>query len=132
MQHSCEVAVKFSEFLTQQKHVVKVLHPSLNQHPGHQYFKTNFQHGSPALMSFVMDREYNRDSLGLVFDSLKTFKMGYSWGGVNSLMIPIHISGSRPVSNRDYKGHTVVRVYVGLENIEDLFTDFENAFQKLT
>jgi cysteine-S-conjugate beta-lyase len=60
-------------------------------------------------------------------DALRLFGLGYSWGGYESLAVPVSLS-DRTVANGRYEG-PLVRLQIGLEDIEDLKADLSNALE---
>jgi cystathionine beta-lyase len=98
-----------------------VLHPALPDCPGHEYWQRDFK-GSSGLFSF----ELKDDRDGFV-NALELFGIGFSWGGYESLVLPIdpHRTVSEaPASN-------LVRLHIGLEDPQDLIADLEGAFDQL-
>ena len=61
------------------------------------------------------------------FNTLKLFGMGYSWGGYESLCIHVHPERNRTATEWNEDG-PVLRFHAGLEDLEDLTNDLENAF----
>ncbi|TIP35746.1 MAG: cystathionine beta-lyase, partial [Mesorhizobium sp.] len=54
-------------------------------------------------------------------DALKIFGLGYSWGGYESLAVPVHL-GDRTIAKGSYAG-PLIRLQIGLEDVEDLKAD---------
>ncbi|WP_260923726.1 cystathionine beta-lyase [Novosphingobium sp. 9] len=125
-------ALKIAEWLAQRPEVAQVLCPMLPGAPGHDVWKRDFI-GGCGLFSFVFkggtmaDRNRFIDALGL-------FGIGYSWGGFESLAIPIDPAGYRsvmtwpPVDGSDLaEARHGVRLTIGLEDPADLIADIEQA-----
>ena len=55
--------------------------------------------------------------------------MGYSWGGYESLVVPARLKGLRTAN--PWKGGTLIRLHIGLEDPEDLIADLEQGLKKL-
>src|SRR5438270_1327 len=103
-----------------------VLHPALPSCPGHEFWKRDFT-GSSGLFSIVLHKRYGREQVLKFIDALKLFKVGYSWGGVTSLVMTYDLrSPKRPMYE-----HRIVRLYTGLEDIDDLKGDVEQALSTL-
>ena len=68
-----------------------------------------------------------RDVIVRLLDELKLFKIGYSWGGVISLVMP-HFNLRRRLPNHD---PSIVRFNIGLEAVGDLIADLEAAFSAI-
>ncbi|EMA2415490.1 PLP-dependent transferase, partial [Vibrio vulnificus] len=74
---------------------------------------------------------YPRATTALL-DGMKHFSMGYSWGGFESLILanePKSFSSLRTVANPNFEG-TLIRLHIGLENVEDLIADLEAGFER--
>jgi len=98
-----------------------MLHPAFPDCPGHEFWKRDFK-GSSGLFTF----ELKGDRTAFV-DSLELFGIGYSWGGYESLVLPVHpyrTVTEPPAAN-------LVRLHIGLEDPEDLIADLEKAFAQL-
>ena len=105
--------------LKENKKVKKIFHPALESHENHKIWKRDF-HGSTGLFSFELDKKYNNKSLETFAKKLKIFKIGYSWGGFNSLITFPTIEKRKYSEN--IKG-TLVRLYCGNEASEDQIKD---------
>ena len=73
------------------------------------------------------------EQLANYLDNFKHFSMAYSWGGYESLILanqPIELNAIRPAGKVDFKG-TLVRLHIGLEDVEDLIEDLEEGFNRL-
>jgi cystathionine beta-lyase len=111
-------------WLRQQAQISRVLHPAFADCPGHEHWKRDFT-GAGGLFSVLFDARYNEEQTDRFVDSLKLFKIGYSWGGANSLCVPYRIQAMR--KNWQEQG-TLVRFNIGLEDPQDLIADIEQAF----
>jgi len=118
-------ALALASWLEHQPEVAVVCSPGLASHPGHDLFKRLFG-GVSGLFSFVF-RPTSEQRLTAFFDSLRVFGIGLSWGGYESLVVPLT---ARPDSElpRAASGGQLVRVHAGLECTEDLIRDMERAF----
>ena len=95
--------------------------------PGHAHWKRDFT-GAGGLFSVIFDPRYVEEQTDRFVDSLKLFKIGYSWGGANSLVMPYRIQHMR--KNWQDKG-ILVRFNVGLEDVNDLIADIERALEEM-
>ena len=120
-------ARKIAYWLKARPEIAKVQHPALPDCPGHENWKRDFS-GAGGLFSAIFDKRYTEQQTDRFVDSLKLFKIGYSWGGANSLCVPYRMQGIR--KNWTDKGN-LVRLYIGLENADDLIADIEQALQGL-
>ena len=114
-------ALKIAHWLKQQPQVGLVLHPALPDCPGHEIWKRDFG-GSSGLFAF----ELRGDAAAFV-DRLELFGIGYSWGGYESLALPVQ--PARKVS--EPPARNLVRLHLGLEDPEDLIADLSRSFAAL-
>lgn len=119
-----ESALKVAQWLKQQPDVGLVLHPALPDCPGHEYWKRDFN-GSSGLFSFEY-RGASEARRAAFVDALELFGIGYSWGGFESLVLPV--DQHRTVS--EAPAPNLVRLHVGLEDAEDLIADLSAAFNQ--
>jgi cystathionine beta-lyase len=114
-------ALKIAQWLKEQPTVGMVLHPALPDCPGHEIWKRDFR-GSSGLFAF----ELRGDSAAFV-DRLRLFGIGYSWGGYESLALPVppFRSVSKPPAEN------LVRLHIGLEDPHDLIEDLARSFSAL-
>ncbi|HET7650507.1 MAG TPA: cystathionine beta-lyase [Gammaproteobacteria bacterium] len=120
-------ALEVARWLANRPGIETVLHPALASCPGHEHWKRDFT-GSASVFSILFDSRFSASQVEKFVDSLKLFKIGFSWGGVTSLAI-IYPSLGRP--GKDYGGR-LVRLNVGLEEPEDLIADLAAALQAMT
>jgi cystathionine beta-lyase len=114
-------ALKIAHWLKERPDVGLVLHPALPDCPGHEVWKRDFQ-GSTGLFSF----ELHGDAAAFI-DGLQLFGIGYSWGGYESLALPVH--AVRTVS--EPPARSLVRLHIGLEDPDDLIDDLARSFSAL-
>ena len=117
-----ESAVTLAKWLAERPEVEQVLHPALPSCPGHEIWKRDFT-GSAGVFSFVFRTRFTKEQVRAFVDSLDLFEIGYSWGGVTSLALAYDFQTPR----RPSYGHRIVRLNIGLEDIEDLKSDVERA-----
>jgi cystathionine beta-lyase len=119
-------ALEVAQWLSGRPEVELVLHPALPTCPGHEFWKRDFT-GSSGLFSIVLRRGYSREQVQAFVDALRLFQIGYSWGGVTSLVMAYDLhSPKRPLYE-----HRIVRLYTGLESIQALKNDLEQALEQL-
>ncbi|HYD96213.1 MAG TPA: cystathionine beta-lyase [Noviherbaspirillum sp.] len=120
-------ARKVAAWLKSRPEIARVLHPAFEDCPGHATWKRDFT-GAGGLFSVVFDERYAEAQTDRFVDSLKLFKIGFSWGGAYSLCVPYRIQGMR----RNWQGKgQLVRFNIGLEDPADLIADIEQAFSVL-
>jgi len=131
-----EAARTLAQWMQQQPAIAQVLHPVLAGSPGHDHWKAlcgAAQGGAGAaagLFSVMIDARYNQDQVDLFCDSLRLFKLGYSWGGPMSLVVPYQLASMRARSSAHLKPGTLVRFSIGLESVEDLKQDLQQAMER--
>ena len=118
-------ALRVASWLAERAEIETVLHPALPSCPGHETWKRDFT-GSSGLFSVVFREPASRRELQDAMDRLALFRMGYSWGGVASLVVMPDTSTS---SHAQRFGDRLLRFYVGLEDPEDLIADLQQAFR---
>ncbi|NVZ24049.1 cystathionine beta-lyase [Pseudomonas gingeri] len=124
--HLEQATLAVARWLGTRPEVERVLHPALPDCPGHELWKRDFS-GSSSVFSVVFNEAFSGERLLDFIDQLRLFHIGYSWGGVTSLVAP-HFNLRR--EHRTY-GERLVRFNIGLEAIDDLIADLEQAFATL-
>ncbi len=119
-------ALAVAEWLRQRPEVQLVLHPALPSCPGHEFWKRDFT-GSSGLFSIVFHERFTREQVLRFVDALQLFKIGYSWGGVTSLAMAYNIQSPK----RPAYGPRIVRLYIGLESVDDLKADLAQALESV-
>lgn len=130
MDHCYKSAVKLAKWLEGRDEVEAVLYPALESHPDHKLWKRDFT-GAAGLFTIVLDQKYSIEALADMVDNLDLFSMGYSWGGYESLILPVDVASVRSATKFDYSDRTCLRISVGLEDIDDLKEDLEEGFKRL-
>lgn len=131
-----EAARTLAQWMQQQPAIAQVLHPALVGSPGHDHWKAlcGTAQGGPGaaagLFSVMIDARFNQDQVDLFCDSLRLFKLGYSWGGPMSLVVPYQLASMRARSSTHLKPGTLVRFSIGLESVEDLQQDLQQAMER--
>ena len=111
---------------------VQVLHPALEGSPGHAHWQAlcapQGQEGLAAgLFSVMLHPSLTQVQVDAFCDSLKLFKLGYSWGGPFSLVVPYNIATMRSHLPEHLKQGYLVRFSTGFEDPQDLIHDLNNA-----
>ncbi len=119
----------------QQPQCVQLLHPAFEGAPGHAHWRAvcapQGRAGLAAgLFSVVLDARYSPAQVDAFCDSLKLFRLGYSWGGPVSLVVPYDLSGMRSCAHAHLKAGHLVRFSMGLESPEALIGDLQGALQQ--
>jgi cystathionine beta-lyase len=120
-------ALKIAEWLAAQPQVARVMCPLLPSDPGHALWQRDFT-GGCGLFAFVLASD-EPDASARVADALELFGIGYSWGGFESLALPI-----RPEDYRSLMpgtgGAPAIRLSIGLEDTDDLTADLAQALAR--
>lgn len=103
--------------------VAQVMHPALPGSPGNEHWAALCTRAA-GLFSVVFDERFGVAQVDAFVDALRRFRIGYSWAGPVSLVVPYELGAYRPKGGP--KG-VVVRFSVGLEAVEDLVADCERA-----
>lgn len=120
-----------AQWLEQQPEVDRVFHPALPSCPGHTFFVRDFN-GSNGLFSFQLKSRLSQEQFERFLNHLNHFKMGYSWGGYESLILGYQkedLLGMRQYDVNLNEG-TLFRIHVGLEHPQDLIEDLKKAFER--
>lgn len=122
---------KVAAWLLTREEVAQVLHPSLPDSPGHAHWR-ELCSGAAGLVSMVFDgRRFSSAQVDAFVDRLKLFKIGYSWGGPMSLVVPYGLRGMRqfgPLASQA-EDSTLVRLAIGLEEVDSLIADLSQGFE---
>ncbi|HBW7719771.1 TPA: cystathionine beta-lyase [Klebsiella pneumoniae] len=127
-----ESSLRIAEWLAQHPQVARVNHPALPGSKGHEFWKRDFT-GSSGLFSFVLSKRLNDAELAEYLDNFSLFSMAYSWGGFESLILanqPEQIAHIRPDAEVNFSG-TLIRLHIGLENVDDLQADLAAGFARI-
>ena len=73
---------------------------------------------------------YSSDQVDAFCDQLKLFKIGYSWGGPVSLVVPYQLHAMRQAWPAHLAAGTLVRFSMGLESVQALQDDLQQALQR--
>ncbi|HMS79566.1 MAG TPA: cystathionine beta-lyase [Burkholderiaceae bacterium] len=114
-------ALEVARWLEARPEVARVLHPALPSHPQHALWRRDFS-GSSGLFSFEL-KAATPAQLAALCERRRFFRIGYSWGGFESLIMPAKIGAVRTVA--PWTGGPLVRVHCGLEDAADLIADLD-------
>ena len=124
-QHARELA----RWCESQSAFAQVLHPALTQSPGHVHWQKlctseKYPEGrSAGIFSVVVDPSFTSAQVDAFCDALRIFKIGYSWGGPMSLVVPYQKNNIRTLPAPHLRDGTVVRFCIGFEDVVDLKFD---------
>ena len=123
-----ESALALAHWLRDRPEISRVMHPALPDHPGHGFWKRDYL-GSSGLFGFIL-KPLSETALAAMLDGMKLIHMGASWGGFESLFLPAQPETMRSATVWDDPGR-VLRLHVGLEDVDDLKADLEAGFERL-
>ena len=123
-----ENALQLATWLETRDEVAEVLYPALPSSAGHELWKRDFS-GASGLFSIVL-KPCLDEALAAMVDKLNLFGIGWSWGGYESLIVPLNANGARTVTDWRPKG-PFLRIHAGLEDVEDLKRDLREGFARL-
>jgi cystathionine beta-lyase len=124
-------ALTIAEWLAGRPEVAHMLCPMLPGTPGHELWKRDFI-GGCGLFSFVL-KGSDPAARARLIDALELFGIGYSWGGYESLVVPVDPARARsatawPPADWNPEDRLGVRLSIGLEDPGDLMRDLERGF----
>ncbi len=135
--HAHDLAAReLARWMGRQAPVAQVLHPALPGSPGHTYWQAlcggaqGGQGAAAGLFSVVIDARHSPQQVDAFCDGLRLFKIGYSWGGPMSLVVPYDLASMRSGATPHLKPGTVVRFSIGLEAVQDLRQDLAQAMER--
>lgn len=121
-------ALEVAQWLARRPEVARLLHPALPNDPGHTLWKRDFT-GASSLFGVLLRTNSGR-AVAAMLEGFRLFKIGASFGGFESLVLP-----ARPAENRTARPWReqgiLLRLHVGLEAVEDLIADLQAGFDRL-
>lgn len=124
--HHQQSGLEMARWFAARPEVLRVLHPALENDPGHAIWKRDFT-GATGLFSIVL-KPAPQQAVDALLDTLKLFGMGYSWGGFESLVIPFDCTSYRTATTWN-PGGPALRFHIGLEHLDDLKADLTSGFK---
>jgi cystathionine beta-lyase len=117
-----------------QPQCAQLMHPAFDGSPGHAHWQALCdrkvgQGLAAGLFSVMIDARFSQAQVDAFCDGLKLFKIGYSWGGPVSLVVPYDIASMRSTWPSHLRPGTLVRFSTGLESARDLILDLHQAVQ---
>jgi len=120
-------ALQVAHWLQAQSQVKQVFHPALPGHPDHALWLRDFS-GSNGLLSFEL-ASAEPQQLDRFIGALQLFGLGASWGGYESLISVASLKDRENVADRAL--NPVLRLHIGLEDVNDLIADLQRGFDVL-
>lgn len=129
LRHHEESTKKVIDWLQNQPEVARILHPAHPDCPGHEFWQRDFN-GAAGLFSIEL-QPASADQVRAMVNSLELFSIGLSWGGFESLMLPVDPTSFRTATPWQAKG-PIVRLNIGLEDPQTLIDDLQAGFKHLS
>ncbi len=123
-----ENGLALARWLADRPEVARVCHPALPADPDHALWRRDFT-GASGLFAIEL-KPVSDKAVAAMLDGLDLFGMGYSWGGFESLIVPVDTKSTRSAKPWDGTG-PLLRLHAGLEDPEDLIADLERGFERL-
>ncbi len=120
--------LRLARWVRARPEVSRVMHPALPDDPGHALWRRDFT-GASGLFGLVL-KPVRNEAIAAMLDHMELFGLGYSWGGYESLFIPIFPAKNRSATTWDPGGPTL-RIHAGLEDPDDLIADLAAGFDRL-
>ena len=122
-------AMIVASWLEQHDLIDYLLHPAFDSCSGHEFFKRDFSGGS-GLFSFVL-KQSNTKAIAAMVDNMSHFKMGFSWGGFESLILPVGSAPAKRTVAPWLLDRKLIRLHIGLEAPQDLIDDLSSGLERL-
>ena len=126
LRHHEASALRVAEWLARRPEVARVLHPALPDDPGHAIWKRDFR-GASSLFGVLL-RTGSERAVAAMVDGLQLFKIGASFGGFESLIVPVRPERTARLWR---ESGFLLRLHVGLEAVEELIEDLEAGLARL-
>lgn len=123
-----DTALNLARWLQVRPEVARVLHPALPDDPGHALWRRDFT-GACGLFAIEL-KPCSAAAVAAFLDGMELFGMGYSWGGYESLILPIHPEKLRTATRWRTDG-PMIRLHAGLEAPDDLIADLDRGLARL-
>jgi cystathionine beta-lyase len=128
LERHTQSALRIAQWLRGRPEVEEVIYPALPGSRGHELWKRDFT-GACGLFGVVL-KLFSKASVRAMLDGMRLFRMGWSWGGFESLIIPANVERAKRTLKWQVGG-PYLRLHVGLESADDLIADLEEGFSRL-
>lgn len=116
-----------ANWLAEQEAVIRVIHPARADHPQHDLWLRDFSGASGLFAVELVPASHER--LAALIDGLAYYGLGASWGGYESLILPVAPAASRTATDWHTQG-PLLRIHAGMEDITDLIADLDAGLQR--
>lgn len=117
-----------AEWLRTHPKTQALLHPAFPSCPGHEHWKRDI--GRSCGLFAIIVPPCTEAGLANLLDNMRYFAMGFSWGGYESLMIPLNPANARTATRWPHEGQ-LLRIHAGLEHVDDLIADLDAGLKRL-
>ena len=117
-----------AKWLQKRPEIYRVMYPALPDDPGHTIWKRDYK-GASGLFGCAF-QNFSDKAFAAMLDHMELFKLGYSWGGYESLLVPTYPSTLRSTTQWDAPGPSL-RLHAGIENVDDLIRDLEKGLDRM-
>jgi cysteine-S-conjugate beta-lyase len=128
LERHTESALAIARWLRDRPEVAEVIFPALEGSRGHELWKRDFT-GACGLFGVVL-KPVAKSRVDAMLDGMRLFKMGWSWGGFESLIIPANVAREKRTLPWETSG-PYLRLHVGLEDADDLIADLADGLDRL-
>jgi cysteine-S-conjugate beta-lyase len=128
LQRHTASALRIAQWLRGQSEVAEVIFPALPGSRGHELWKRDFT-GACGLFGIVL-KPVAKERIDAMLDGMRLFKMGFSWGGFESLILPTYPGRTRSATRWETQG-PCLRLHIGLEDPDDLTEDLAAGLARL-
>lgn len=123
-----KATLEITRWLQGRPEVKRILYPALPEDPGHRLWQRDFS-GASSLFGVILQTT-SAKTIAHMVDNYGYFKIGASWGGYESLVIPANPKPIRKAVPWTEEGY-LLRYHVGLEDTDDLIADLKEGFDRL-
>ena len=121
-------ALEIAKWLEANAAVETVIYPALETHPEHHLWRRDLT-GASGVFGFILKKDPTREELSTFLDPMKIFALGLSWGGFQSLIKADRVA-DRVLPFR-YRDRTIIRLSIGLEDLDEMKADLGEAIERL-
>jgi len=121
-------ALEIAKWLERHPSVETVIHPALESHPEHHLWRRDMT-GASGVFGFILEKELPRAELSTFLDPMQVFAIGLSWGGFQSLIKAVRVTDR--VHPFRYRDRTILRLSIGLEDVERMKADLGEALDRI-